>query len=381
MELKDDTTQTVESPVPPVAQDTQEALEQFSPFTAEDYETYKQDFIEWLLTRGKNTYKREGYAEHTTKTTHYKVDEAYRWLWNRNEQYTKEFTPEDATDLLEFLVRNTTHPETYVYTFEKCLRRLFKFQREELRKDVPEWEHDIPLDSNNHSSDKDKFYPEEMAELYETSLSEFSIRNYRSVSVEERDRIKRYLAQRLEKPKAEIGPDEFAEASSWKVPSIIAVVADTGLRPIEVGRAKMDWFDLDHGRMLVPKEESTKNDDDWECALSSRSANALRKWKAERSALDLYAGRDAMWLTRTGNEYGSSTLNSILRKLMERSDIDEESRKLTWYSFRHGAASMWAEKEGIYVAKEQVRHKSVKTTLQYTRGSVEAASKAVDRMW
>lgn len=381
MKIKDDTTPTVESPVPPVAQDTEKELKQFAEFVAEDYQTFKQDFIEWLLIEGKDTYKLKGYSEETVKTTHYKVDEAFRWLWNQKGEYTKEFAPEDATDLIEFLVRRSTHPESYIYTFEKCIRRLFKFQREELRKDIPEWEHDIPLDSNSHSSNKDKFYPKEMAKLYEASLSEYSLKGYHSVSPRERDRIKVYLAQRMEIPKSEIGPAEFKKASSWKIPSIISVTSDCGLRPIEVGRSKVDWFDLQNAKMIVPKKESTKNEENWECALSSRSVNALRKWKQERATLDKYADRDDMWLTRTGNQYSSGPLNSVLRKLMDEAGIDQEGRELTWYSLRHGSASMWAEKEGIYVAKEQIRHKNIKTTLRYTRGSVEAASKAVNRMW
>ncbi|GAB3321886.1 tyrosine-type recombinase/integrase [Haloplanus salinarum] len=381
MQLKEDTTKTVEFPVPPVAEATEERLDDFSALLGDDYRDFKQTFLEWLLIEGRDTYKREGYADATVRTTHYKVEEAYRWLWEREESYTKEFTPDDATELIEFLVRRTTHPETYVYTFEKSLKRLFKFFREKRNKDIPEWSHDIPLDTNSDSSTKDKFYPEEMRALYEAALAISSVKSYHSVSRSERDQIKAYLAQRFEMPKSEIGAEEFERANSWKIPSIVSVSSDCGLRPIEVGRAKVDWFNLENKKMLVPKDESTKNDAEWECALSSKSVTAVSNWLSERGSYDLYDGRDAVWLTRTGNTYGSGTLNRVLSKLIEAADLDQQGRNLSWYSFRHGSASMWAEQEGIYLAKNQLRHKNVETTMRYTRGSVDAATKAADSMW
>lgn len=42
MELKEDSTPTVEIPVPVIVQDTQEVLEQFAEFVSEDYRTYKR---------------------------------------------------------------------------------------------------------------------------------------------------------------------------------------------------------------------------------------------------------------------------------------------------------------------------------------------------
>jgi hypothetical protein len=275
MQLEEDTTETVEFPVPLVAEATKEQLEDFSALLADDYREFKENFLEWLLIEGQDTYKRQGYSEATVRTTHYKVEEAYRWLWEREGSYTKEFTPEDATELIGFLVRRTTHPESHVYMFEKSLKRLFIFFREKQDKDIPEWSHDIPLNTSSDSSTKDKFYPEEMRALYEAALAVSSVKSYHSVSRGERDRIKTYLAQRFEMPKSEIGPDEFDQANSWKVPSIVSVASDCGLRPIEVGRAKVDWFNLENQKMLVPKEDATKNNDEWECALSSNSVTAV----------------------------------------------------------------------------------------------------------
>lgn len=373
----------IELPCPPVAQETEEMLEEFSPLVVRDFRQFKEDFLRWLLTEGRDTYRREGYSETTVKTTHYKVDETYRWLWERDGEFTKELSPEDATDLIDFLMRKTPHPDQYVYTFEKCIRRLFKYLREELNRPIDEWEHEIPVEPNRHSSTKDRFYPAEMNRLYEAALSIYSVKSYytKSMTSEERDQIKRVLAQRFGKPKGDIGPDDFQRANSWKIPSLVAVTADTGLRPIEVGRTKVDWMNLENQKMLVPKDESTKNEDNWECGLSKKSVNALRHWLKERQSYELYRGRDELWLTSRGKPYGSGTLNDVLSKLIDEAEIDEQGRNLSWYSFRHGVASMWAEEKGIYKARNQLRHKDIETTLRYTRNSGSALSNSAEGMW
>lgn len=118
------------------------------------------------------------------------------------------------------------------------------------------------------------------------------------------------------------------------------MASDTGLRPIEVGRAKASWFETDREMMVVPKDDSTKNEEYWECELSPKTNNAVRQWIAERGSYELYQGRDEMWLTQQGNGYKGRQLNKVLTTLMDNAGITENNRKLSWYSFRHGAATM-----------------------------------------
>lgn len=360
-------------PREPVSDNNRETLSQFGPMMQDDYEDFKRGFMEWLLTEGKNTYKKNGYSESTVEQTHYKVDEAYRWKWDREEEYTTTLTPEEATELLDFMMRKTTHPDRYIYGFEKSLRRLFKYFREELNRPVDEWEHDIPIKKSEGSSDhiKDKFYPTEMNVLYEAALAEYSLPSYhnKNLTSEQRDSLKSLVAQRLGKKKDDVGPEDFKEASSWKVPSMIAACSDTGLRPIEVGRVKVNWFDLENNLMIVPAEESTKNRENWECWLSEKTANAISRWLEERKRYSEYRDTQKVWLTRNGNPYQSRALNKKLNKLMERAGIDQSTRQLSWYSFRHGAASLWVENEDLARAKTQLRHKSIKTTEKYVRDS------------
>lgn len=78
--------------VPPVSKPTKTALERFAPIYADEYDGFKRDFLSWHLRRGKNPFKGDGYAKETVKTTHYKIEKAYRWKWEQESAFTKEFT-------------------------------------------------------------------------------------------------------------------------------------------------------------------------------------------------------------------------------------------------------------------------------------------------
>lgn len=383
--MQENTNQSeVELPVPPVSQATKEVLQNFGPLMADDYRQFKEHFLRWLLTEGKDTYRGEGYSEATTRTTHYKVDESYRWLWEEREEYTKVLKPDDATELIDHLARKTPHPDGYTYTFEKSLRRLFKFKREKLSQPLNEWDHDIPLRKNQDTTEeRDRFYASEMNSLYNAALEKYSVKSYDNPNLneEERDEIKTHLAQRLGKQKSELKRADFKRANSWKIPSIIAVTADLGLRPKEVGNARVSWLDLQNQKVTIPSSQAIKSDKSWECSLSTKTVNALRKWLRERDSYPKYDGTDQLWLTEQGNPYNSGSLNRLLGKLIEAAEIEQRGRNLSWYSFRHGVATIWAEEEGIYRAKNQLRHSSIKTTIRYTRNGGSGQSHLADSMW
>jgi integrase len=375
----------VDLPVPPVSEQTLEAMDNFAPMVRDDFENFKIDFLNWLVTTGKDTYRNEGFAESTTTTTHYKVEEAYRWLWSETEEYSKEFPQERATQLLDELMKFSDHPDSYIYIIEKSLRRLFKYFREEKNRELAEWEHEIPVEPSRGSDKeehiKDRFYPEEMNLLYEASLKEYSIKSYWNLSAEERQELKRMIAQQQGVAKTDIGPEEFKNASSWKYPSIIAVTSDLGLRPIEVGKMNKDWINLQQNEINIPAKEAVKSTTSWTCEISSKSRNALENWLQERQSYDKYNDTDYLWLTKYGNQYGSGNLNRMLETLIDRAGLEEGNRNLSYYSFRHGAASMWTEKEGLSKAAEQLRHASLKTTQGYTRNNQRSNVNHANDKW
>jgi len=385
MQIDNTQNRDVKLPIPPVSKKTIDHLENYSEMVQEDYKQFKIDFLQWLITEGKDTYREEGFAESTVKTTHYKIDESYRWQWEHTERFTKEFPQDQAEELLDILMRKSPHPDSYVHIFEKALRRLFKYFREARNRDIPEWEHDIPVEPNRGSTKskhiKDRLYADEMARLYEAAIQEYSIKSYWNVDPDERQELKRMIAQQQGITMDEIGPEEFKKASSWKYPAIISTTADLGLRPIEVGKMKKSWLSLSQNQISIPAEGSTKNEEAWHCEISSKSKTALKHWLQERQSYHKYDDTDILWLTKYGNQYGAGSLNRVLQKLIERVGINTENRKISYYSFRHGAASIWTENEGIAKAAQQLRHSNLETTRQYLRANTQSNVNRADGNW
>lgn len=318
----------------------------------------------------------------TVKTTSYKVDKAYRWLWKHVERYTLQFDGEQADELMEEMALLSNLTDSTLLTYVKAIKRLFKFKNHQKNTNT-DWDCDIQLTQSTPNNARDYLRKSEFAELYEASLSYNKVKSYHnnSMTTDEREQLKVHLAQRFGTSKDQIGPDHFKEANSWKVPSLVGVTLDTGLRPIEVSRAKVSWVNLDHGELNIPKEESTKNYENWTCALSNKAINALERWLDERAAYEKYDSSEKLWLTQQGNSFDSNSLNYLLDKLLEETNINERGRDLSWYAIRHGVATMWANEEGVHHAQEQLRHKSSKTTMRYVHSDSALRGGMADSMW
>lgn len=65
----------------------------------------------------------------------------------------------------------------------------------------------------------------------------------------------------------------------------------------ELESDRVDWINLDDGLLVIPKNESTKNEDPWECSLRDKTTRLLRKWLDERKSYEKYQQRDGLWLT------------------------------------------------------------------------------------
>jgi site-specific recombinase XerD len=101
----------------------------------------------------------------------------------------------------------------------------------------------------------------------------------------------------------------------------------------------------------------------------------------ERQSYEQYDDSPYLWLTKYGNQYKSRSLNKVLDTLMERADLDEGNRTLSYYSFRHGAASIWTEKEGIAKAADQVRQSNLSTTKKYLRTNERSGKNYANNKW
>lgn len=371
----------VELPVSPVAESTVEDLEEYPPLHRENYKGFKIDLLKWLLRTGKDPDKGDGYAIETVRQTHYRIEHAYRWKWEKD-GITTDFTPDDADDLIKLLNARTTKPESEVAKYQKAIKRLFKYFNRAKGRDY-EWDPGYLNSKGGSSMSHSYFKKYELGRLYEAALeiSDFRSYNNKSLTPIERERLSHYLADRNGVKVDEIGPEDFKEAGSWKYPSIIGVCCDTGLRPIEVKRSNTEWINLRDQELVIPSKESSKGDSMWEVVLSSEATRALSNWMDERDALKKYDDSNAIWLTKYGNPYSSGSLNNLLNKLIERANIEPRNRDLTWYSIRRGVATLWANEEGIHNAKEQLRHKQIETTERYIHSGSEEREKLADSKW
>ena len=192
-----------------------------------------------MLTEGKDVSRKNGYAATAVK------NQLYRWIWEKEGGHTTAVTHDHANGWVEELAYSSTSG-THRNHRSKALRMPF------------EWRH--------HHSGEERWYPRRMFEtgsrnpqdvltrderrrIREASLEYGTIPAYNDLSPEERDRWKARVAQRLGKLKDEIGPDDWDRVNGFEVPSSVAVSLDTGLRPIEVERAKVSWVDPSNGAL------------------------------------------------------------------------------------------------------------------------------------
>jgi len=340
------------------------------------YSSHISNFIDWASQFGKNPDNRDGLSERTTSNYRSRLDQIYRWIWDYIGEVPLEISRELADEFNfalndEDITKDSGDPYSVSSKrkFNDTLRKYFEWRAFE--RDGNQW--DPPIEFNDTSNrSADKFTRQERRQLREAVLEYDTIRSYSDCTPEQRSRLKRHIAQRLGKPKEEVTPADWERINnSWEKPSLIFAALDAGLRPVELKRATLSWLRLDKGSLHVPKEDSSKNRENWEVSLRPITVEALRRFVEEREHLERYDGSDHIWLTREANPWKSSSLNYLLRKLCEEAGIDQTNRRIVWYSIRHSVGQHMASEGGIEQANVQLRQKSIESTLQYAAPSLE----------
>lgn len=234
--------------------------------------------------------------------------------------------------------------------------------------------------TSSAANPRDYLTREERSKIREAALESGSIPSYTDLSPNERDRWKAYLAQRFDKPKSDVTPADWDRANGWKYPSLVWVSLDAGLRPIEVERAVTRWVDLENRVLRIPKEQSSKNYDNWLVGLQQRTVDVLDRWLRERENYEKYEDTDRLWLAREGNPYQTTALRHLLARLCEIADISTDNRQMSWYAIRHSTGTYMTREEDLAAAQAQLRHKSAQTTMKYDQVPVEDRQDALDRM-
>jgi len=343
-----------------------------------DYRHHRSKLLKWCLNIGKDPDEAEGYALDTIRVRAGHIDRFYRWVWDTKDGYTTRVTEAQADDYLKALAYRDDISRSAANKYKKALQMLFRWRDWELGEDH-DWDPALKFSTNDTSSQpRDYLTREERQELREGVLRlGDEIPHYKSVTPEERTRIKKLLAVRLSKPLEDVGKADWAEERSWKYPSMIYTALDAGLRPVEVGRATVEWVDVSNCVLRIPKDESSKNRENWTVALGDRTADYLDRWLTERASYPKYDERDELWLTRRGNSYSSSSCNGLLDRVLEHTDID---RDVTFYAIRHSTGTFMSAEAGLSATQQQLRHKSPQSSLKYDHAPAEERRDALDRM-
>lgn len=356
----------------------QPAAEQLTARQLEDYHDHRQRFLQWALNIGKDPEKGEGYATTTISGHTYRLSQFYRYVWEEEGGYTTNVTHDHADAYMREIAYGDTSTEDKSQRL-KGLKILFRWRSWEFGDS--EWEPELSFSpSTGTSNPRDYLTRDERRAIREAALEYGSIPAYTALNPQERDRWKAHLAQRFEKPKNEIGPADFERANSWKIPSLFWTALDAGLRPVEIERASVHWVDTDNNVLRIPREESSKNRDNWVVSLTQRTVNALDRWLVERQQYEKYEGSEKIWLNRRANPYRYYSLNRILRDLCDKAGIDTSGRSLTMYAIRHSVGTLMAREEGLAAAQAQLRHKSERTTMRYDQAPIEDRRDALNRM-
>lgn len=340
-----------------------------------DYKSYRESFLQWLLHIGKDPESAQGYSPYTVYESGYRAAAFDRWVWDHHDQYNIPPTTEDKDGYLEEVAYSDRSQATKG-KIEEMLRRYNRWLQHKYGAD--EWEPEFSFESSGGGAPRDFLTVEERRKIRQAALNHGSIPAYRYLDPEERHQWKSYVARVLDKE--DPSPEDWEQVDGWKITSMVWTSLDAGLRPIEVGRAKTTWVDLNNGVLRIPREESSKNQDNWTVSLTGRTVNALEKWIDERVHYDRYEGTDRLWLTTYDNPYGSKSLSRLLKRLCDTADIPTENRQMSWYAIRHSVGTYMAREEGLAAAQSQLRHKSTHTTMKYDQTPVEDRRDALDKM-
>jgi len=339
------------------------------------YRKHRERLITWLANEGKNPELLEGYAKHTLENYATILDKFHRWAWEHGGGFTQDFDHKTGEEYLkQQKLSDKDLSQSHLHNVQLALKAYYRFQNGE----DDDWEPSFKIKSKSGANNpKDYVTLDERQALREASLEYGSVPAYAGLSPEKRRDWKEYLARRYSKPMNELSKEDWERANGYKYVSIVHTSLDAGLRPIEVGRAKIYWVDIENEVLRIPEQDSSKNENNWTVSLRQDTTEFLGQWLRERKMYDKYDDTDDLWLTRHGNPYSGKSLKTLLSNLTEIAGIE---RELTWYAIRHSVGTYMAREEGLAAAQSQLRHESKKTTMKYDQAPVEDRRDALDRM-
>lgn len=351
-------------------------------------EQHLSEFYDWMLTKGKNPKRHKPLAESTSENYHDRIDQIYRFILNRmSPPDIRALTHEQADQIVEWLDLDEVQKqeggdfsESGKRKFTNVLQKYFKWQHECDAK-TEMWEPRITFNDGEHES-ADKLNFEERWLVREAAMNYGSLPSYHGTDSEERDQINGLIAQRLGKPKDEITSKDWTRAdSSTKIGSLIAVTLETGMIPIEIAEARLDWYDEQRNILKIPNEYAAKDRPTEELPVTDDTGEQMSQWIQERRHYEKYDGSNRIWLNEHANPYNSKNLCYLVRQLCEEAGIEHEHRKIVWYSLRHNLGQSIEEEEDLSEARDQLRHEHLSTTKEiYGKSTVESRRHTLEKV-
>lgn len=348
------------------------------------YASFRRRLFEWMITEGKEPKKGNGYAVTSLSEHSSRLDTFLRWLWDHEGMFTTRVTMDHADSYLEDVLRVSDYSGGHKRKTTDTLKILFKYQN---RDDYGEHDWDPIInfrDSRGNGPRKftDWLREEEISLIKSAALSYGAVPSQSSMSADDIDFWKGQLAQRFGKSKDDVCEEDWMRANSYKIPSLVSVSLDVAFRPCEVQRSRKGWFRLETKEMVVPKRESSKNKENWDCVLSDESVELLKLWFEERKMYSEYQDEDGndvpeVWLTREGNPYSAGSLRDLMRRLFEEAGMETAGRELGWYLIRRGVGTIIGQ-EGLHPVMDQLRIKNVETARRYVKTSEDTRRQVVN---
>jgi len=343
-----------------------------------DYENRREDFARWLMMFGKRPENIEGYSQATAKRIMYRVGYFERWVWQEQEG---EYVPFPTTDHADAYMESLAYSDksnSHKAGCQHALKRYFRWRAYEF--DHEEWEPQHTFSTDNTNQPRDYLSIEERQKIRQAALEYGDLPYYQNYVPDEREQMKPYIADRVDKPVEAVSRDDWNGLTSWKFTSLVWTSLDAGLRPIEVNQASTEWIDTANAVLRIPADESSKNRDNWVVSVREDTAETLEEWLKERRYVPMYDDTDALWLTQKGNRYKSQSLRRLIHRLCERAGIEYGNRKMSWYPIRHSVGTFMTREEDLAAAQAQLRHKSPETTMKHDAAPVSDRRNALDRM-
>jgi integrase len=345
-----------------------------------DYTENRKALATWLLMEGKDPQEAKGYSTDTVKRSMYRLSYCERVIWREYEQYIPILDHGHADQYVEALAYSEKS-QSHKHGCLHALKRYFKWRHHKYGEE--DWEPARSFASNgNGQQPQDYFTKEERFKLRQAALQIGEIPSYSTVKAdgERLQRLKPYVAEYRDKPTELVSIDDWDGVESWKFTSLVWTSLDAGLRPAEVAKASTKWLDLENNRLLIPKEDSTKNEGNWKVALHPKTSTALENWRYERRHYPKYDDTDKLWLTTQSKPYGSNSLRNLLHHVCDKAGIETENRKVSWYSIRHSVGTYMTDDRDLASTKEQLRHKRPETTMKYDAAPTEDRTDSLTRM-